>query len=130
MRKVVLKKFTKFTRKHLCQSLFFIKKKVASVCNFVKKKRLWHRCFPKKVASACNFIEKRESGTAVFLWTLRISKNTFVTEHLRRLLLNWVKSVLLLFISKLENQNVKWYYYHWLVTLIITTSKTLWNESW
>ena len=29
--------FTKFTGKHLCQSLFF---------NKVAKKRLWHRCFP------------------------------------------------------------------------------------
>ena len=38
-RKGVLRNFTKFTRKHLCQSLFF--NKVALL-----KTRLWHRCFP------------------------------------------------------------------------------------
>ena len=35
VRKGVLRNFTKFTRKHLCQSLFLL------------KKRFWHRCFPK-----------------------------------------------------------------------------------
>ena len=29
------------------------------------------------------FQAKRDSGTGVFLWILRISKNTFVTEQLR-----------------------------------------------
>ena len=33
-KKVVLKNFAKYAGKHLCQSLFF------------NKKRLWHRCFP------------------------------------------------------------------------------------
>ena len=42
-KKDVLRAFAKFTRKHLCQSLFT--KLHASVCNFIKKK-LWHRCFP------------------------------------------------------------------------------------
>ena len=60
-KKGVLKNFTKFTGKHLCQSLFF--NEVAGLrptsspercagdevgpeaCNFIKK-RLWHRCFP------------------------------------------------------------------------------------
>ena len=43
--KGVLKNFTRFTRKHLCQSLFF--NKVAGL-RYVTllKKRLWHRCFP------------------------------------------------------------------------------------
>ena len=36
-KKGFLKNFAKFTRKHLCQSLFFN--------NFIKK-RLWRRCFP------------------------------------------------------------------------------------
>ena len=40
----VLKIFTKFTGKHLCQSLFFKK-----ACNFIKK-GLWHRCFPVNLA--------------------------------------------------------------------------------
>ena len=43
-KKGVLRNFTKFTGKHLCESLFF--NKVAGLaCNFIKK-RLWHRCFP------------------------------------------------------------------------------------
>ena len=40
----VLKNFTKFTRKHLRQSLFF--NKVAGLRPVtLLKKRLWHRCF-------------------------------------------------------------------------------------
>ena len=57
-KKGVLRNFAKFTRKHLCQGLFF--NKVASL-------RLWHKCFP------VNF--------AKFLRT------PFLTEHLRWLLL-------------------------------------------
>ena len=40
-KKGVLENFTKFTAKHLCQSLFF-NNKVA----ILLKMRLWHRCFP------------------------------------------------------------------------------------
>ena len=41
----VLRNFTKFTGKHLCQSLSF--NKVAGVRPAILlKKRLWHRCFP------------------------------------------------------------------------------------
>ena len=43
MKKGVLKKFGKFTGKHLCQSLFF--NKVAGRPATFLKKRLWHRCF-------------------------------------------------------------------------------------
>ena len=48
MKKGVLRNFTKFTGKHLCQGLFLIKLK-AEACNFIKKK----------------------SGTSVFLWVLQ-----------------------------------------------------------
>ena len=45
VKKGVLRNFTKFTGKHLCQSLFF--NKVASLRPATLfKKRLWHRCFP------------------------------------------------------------------------------------
>ena len=45
MKKSVLRNFTKFTGKHLCQSLFF--NKVADLRPAtVFKKRLWHKCFP------------------------------------------------------------------------------------
>ena len=55
----VLKKFAKFTGKHLCQSLFF----------------------DKVAGSACNFIRK-EILTRVFSYEFcQISKSTFLTEH-------------------------------------------------
>ena len=40
----VLRNFTKFTGKHLCQSLFLIKLQVRPAT--LLKKRLWHKCFP------------------------------------------------------------------------------------
>ena len=44
VRKGVLRKFAKFTEKHLCQSLFF--KEVAGLRSAIFfKKRLWHSCF-------------------------------------------------------------------------------------
>ena len=44
MKKGVLKNFSKFTGKHLCQSLFL--NKVAGLrAATLLKKRLWHRCF-------------------------------------------------------------------------------------
>ena len=39
------KNFTKFTGKHLCQSLFFNKVAGLRPATLLKK-RLWHRCFP------------------------------------------------------------------------------------
>ena len=41
----VLKNLTKFTGKHLCQSLFFNKVAGLRPATLLKK-RLWHRCFP------------------------------------------------------------------------------------
>ena len=65
-RKGVLRNFAKFTRKHLCQSLF-LNKVVCLRPATLLKKRLWHKCFP------VNF--------AKFLRT------HFSTEHPRWLLL-------------------------------------------
>ena len=63
MKKGVLRNFTKFTGKHLCQSLFF--NKVAGLrpqtCNFIKKE-------PLAQVFCCEFCEN--------------SKNTLFTEHL------------------------------------------------
>ena len=42
--KKVFRNFTKFTGKHLCQSLFF-NKVAGRRTAFLLKKRLWHRCF-------------------------------------------------------------------------------------
>ena len=66
VRKVVLRNFSKFTGKKLCQSLFFNKVARLRPATLLKK-RLWHRCVP------VNF--------AKFLRT------PFFTEHLRWLLL-------------------------------------------
>ena len=44
-KKGVLWKFTKFTGKHLCQSLFFNNDAGLQPATLLKK-RLWHRCFP------------------------------------------------------------------------------------
>ena len=60
--KGVLKNFTKFTGKHLCQSLFFNKVK-----KLLLKRRLWQRCF------LMNF--------------MKFLRTPFLTEHLRWLLL-------------------------------------------
>ena len=49
MKEGVLRNFTKFTGKHLCQPLFF--NKVAGLRpTTLLKKRLWHRCFPMNFA--------------------------------------------------------------------------------
>ena len=44
-KKSVLRNFTKFTGKHLCQSFFFNKVAGLRPATLLKK-RLWHRCFP------------------------------------------------------------------------------------
>ena len=69
-KKSILKNFTKFIGKHLCQSLFFNKVAGLRVAT-VLKKRLWYRCFP------VNFAKY-----------LRIS---FFIEHLWCLLLHLVR---------------------------------------
>ena len=66
-KKGALENLTKFTGKHLCQSLFFIKVAGLRVATLLKK-RLWHRCFP------VNFVK--------FLRAL------FFTEQLQWLLLS------------------------------------------
>ena len=44
-KKGVLRNFTKFRGKHLCQGLFFNKAADLRPANLLRK-RLWHRCFP------------------------------------------------------------------------------------
>ena len=68
-RKGVLRDFTKFTGKHLCESLYLIKVAGRGPATLLKK-RLWQRCFP------VNFVK--------FLRT------PFFKEHLWWLLLNFV----------------------------------------
>ena len=44
-KKGVLRNFAKFTGKHLCQVLFFLKVAGPESATLLKK-RLWHSCFP------------------------------------------------------------------------------------
>ena len=60
--KGVFRNFAKFTGKHLCQSLFFNKKAGLRPATLLKEETLAH-------VLSCEFCE--------------ISKNTFLTEHLR-----------------------------------------------
>ena len=73
-KKDVHRNFTKFTGKHLCQSLFFNKVAACRVSFLIKlqpatllKKKFWHRCFPVNFA--------------------KILRTPFLTDHLRWLLL-------------------------------------------
>ena len=67
-KKSVLRNFTKFTGKHLCQSLFF--NKVAGLKSAtLLKKRLWHRSFPE------NFLKfLRTPFLKEYLWWLLVSE--------------------------------------------------------
>ena len=69
-KKGALRNFAEFTRKYLCQSLFF-NKVACQGPETLLKKRLWHRL-------SCEFCE--------------ISKNTFSAEHSRRVLLTIILS--------------------------------------
>ena len=73
IKKGVLRNSTKFTGKHLCQSLFFNKVPGLTPATSLKK-RPWHRYFP------VNFVK--------FL------KTPFLTEHLRWLLINLLQTLI------------------------------------
>ena len=61
-KKSALTNLAKIKGEHLCQSLFFnkVEGQRPEACNFIKKKRLWHRCFPLDIA---NFVQ------APFSWS-------------------------------------------------------------
>ena len=71
VRKGVLWNFVKFTRKCLCQSLFFNKVAGLRPATLLKK-RLWHMCFPVNFA--------------------KFQRTTFLTEHLSKTASPIVKS--------------------------------------
>ena len=68
MKKSVLRNFAKFTRKHLCHSLFFNKVRPAPLL----KKRLWHRCF---LVNFANFL--RIQNTSGWLLLKKIANLNF-----------------------------------------------------
>ena len=73
MKKGVLRNFTKFTRKHLCQSLFF--NKVATLRpTTLLKKGLWHRCFPVNFVKFLKapFLQNTSGRLFLQIWSSRI----------------------------------------------------------
>ena len=64
VRKGVLRNFTKFTGKHLCQSLFFNKVAGLRLVTLFKK-RLWHRCFPVSLVKflRTSFLHRRATAS-------------------------------------------------------------------
>ena len=64
-KKVVLKSFTKFTGKHLCQILFLIELQASGLRSAsLLKKIVWYRCFPVNFAkfSRTAFLQNTSSG--------------------------------------------------------------------
>ena len=87
-KKGVLRNFTKFTGKQLCQSLFF--NKVAGLrAATLLKKRLWHKCF------SVNFVK--------FL------RKSFYIEHLWWLLLGFTSNNFELHEPKTGGKRKVWY---------------------
>ena len=78
-KKGILKNFAKFTRKHLCQSLFFNKlffkkKTLTRRPATLFKKRLWHRSFPVNFAKFLRrpFFKEHEWLLLLPLWNCEI----------------------------------------------------------
>ena len=67
----VLRNFAKFTRKHLCQRLFFNKTAHHRPATLFKKS-LWHRCFPVNFANFLRITFFREH----FRWQLLFSQRS------------------------------------------------------
>ena len=77
----VLRNFVKFTGKHLCQNLFFVK--VAGLFKKFTGKHLCQSLFFNKIVKACNLIKKETLAQVFSCSFCEISKNTFSTEHLQ-----------------------------------------------
>ena len=92
--KGVLKYFTKFTGKHLCQSLF-LKKLQASVCNYIKKENLAQ-------ASVYDYNKKENLAQVFSCEFCKILRTPLFIEHLRWLLLCFL--LFLIMVSKEQSK--------------------------
>ena len=81
-KKGVLRNFTKFAGKHLCQSLFF-NKVAAPRPETLSKKRLWHRYFPVNFAK---FL--RAPIFTQHLWWLLLTSNKLRVMNIKNLLVD------------------------------------------
>ena len=94
-KKGVLKTFTKFRRKQLCQSLF-----LPEACNF-NKKILWHRCF------SVNIVKFLKTPFCIeHLWWLLLIKITY-SEILNYLKIVFKEVFLMNFAKFLDPANLK-----------------------
>ena len=71
MKKDVPRNFTKFTGKHLCQSLFFNKVAGLSPATLLEK-RLWHRCFPVNFAKSLRTPFLQNTSGRLLLYVTKI----------------------------------------------------------
>ena len=88
-KKGFLRNFTKFTGKHLCQSLFFNKVAGLRPATLLKK-RLWHRCFPVnfvKFLRPATLLKKRLWHRCFPVNFVKFLRASFLEERLRWLLL-------------------------------------------
>ena len=84
-KKSVLRNFAKFTGKHLCQSLFFIKVAGLRSATLLKKK-LWHRFFPMNFAKFLRtpFLQNTSGGcfcNNLCFFTLQYFVTTFLIPN-------------------------------------------------
>ena len=77
VRKGVLRKFTKYTRKHLCLSLFFNKVAGLRPATLLKK-RLRRRCFPMNYAKFLTFSQITSGQLLLKSLSERILKWTYI----------------------------------------------------
>ena len=91
MKKGVLRNLTKFTGKHLCQSLFFNKVAGLGPATLLKK-RLWHRYF------SVNY--------AKFSRTPSLQKHLLVTASLKKVISKYIQGIPSIFQSKITVINL------------------------
>ena len=82
VRKCVLRNFTKFTEKNLCQSLFF-KKVVGLRPATLLKKRLWCRCFPVNFAKFPRTSFSQNTSGRLLLYVSHQYKFVFAEKRYR-----------------------------------------------
>ena len=80
MQKGVLRNFTKFTGKHLYQSLFFNKVAGLRPATLLKKRR-WHRCFPVNFVKFLRTPFLKNNSRWLLLYLVSYKKYRIVSEH-------------------------------------------------
>ena len=101
-KKGVLRNFTKFTGKHLCQSLFFNEVAGLRPATLLKK-RLWQRCFPENFV---NFL--RTPFYIEHIWWL------LLRLHLSILSSQWIIDINLCHLQIFTDVTRIWiWFYHW-----------------